>query len=89
VIKEGRVRVKGDVEELVAAHKLLIGRHGEPVMIPGIAEVVRETHSGKQTSLLVRTEGPVDDPDWTERDVTLEDLVLAYLSVPGRQEVAV
>jgi len=28
-------------------------------------------------------------PEWTVRDVTLEDLVLAYLSVPGRQEVAV
>ncbi|HZM79553.1 MAG TPA: ABC transporter ATP-binding protein [Candidatus Limnocylindrales bacterium] len=88
VLKEGNVRVKGDVEELVAAHNLLIGRAGEPVAIPGVAEVVRETHSGKQASLLVRTEGPVEHPEWTVRDVTLEDLVLAYLSVPARQEVA-
>lgn len=88
VLKEGGVRVKGDVEQLVAAHKLLIGRLSAGP--PGGVEVIRETHSGKQTSLLVRTSGgPVDHPEWTVRDVTLEDLVLAYLSVPGRQEVAV
>ena len=88
VLKEGHVRIKGDVEELVAGHKLLIGRHGGSAEIPGVAEVIRETHSGKQASLLARTTGPIDHPDWTVRDVTLEDLVLAYLSAPARQEVA-
>jgi ABC-2 type transport system ATP-binding protein len=89
VLKEGTVRVKGDVEELVATHKLLIGRAGKPASIPGVAEVIRESHSGKQASLLVRGPGPVDHPEWTVRDVSLEDLVLAYLSAPSRQEVPV
>jgi ABC-2 type transport system ATP-binding protein len=26
------------------------------------------------------TEGPIDDPSWTVREVTLEDLILAYLA---------
>jgi len=29
--------------------------------------------------MLVRTDGPVNSPVWTVGDVTLEDLVLAYL----------
>jgi ABC-2 type transport system ATP-binding protein len=30
--------------------------------------------------LLVRVDGPVDDPLWTVHDVTLEDVILAYLA---------
>ena len=33
-----------------------------------------------QTTLLVRTSGPVLDPAWTVSEVGLEDLVLAYMS---------
>jgi hypothetical protein len=32
---------------------------------------------------LVRTSEPVLDPAWTVRPVSLEDLVLAYMSQPG------
>ena len=32
-----------------------------------------------QTTLLVRTGGPVFDPAWTVSEVGLEDLVLAYM----------
>jgi ABC-2 type transport system ATP-binding protein len=33
--------------------------------------------------LLVRTEEPILDPAWTVRPVSLEDMVLAYMSQPG------
>ena len=33
-----------------------------------------------QSTLLVRTSGPVLDPAWTVSEVGLEDLVLAYMS---------
>jgi ABC-2 type transport system ATP-binding protein len=42
--------------------------------------VVRESHTDKQSTLLVRTAGPIHDPAWTVEDVSLEDLVLAYLA---------
>jgi ABC-2 type transport system ATP-binding protein len=31
----------------------------------------------------VRTDGPIHDPAWKALDVTLEDLVLAYLAEPA------
>ena len=37
----------------------------------------------KQSSLLVRTDGPVLDPAWAVKPVSLEDLVLAYMSRAG------
>jgi ABC-2 type transport system ATP-binding protein len=37
-----------------------------------------------QTTLLVRTSGPVFDPAWTVSEVGLEDLVLAYMKQAAR-----
>lgn len=40
------------------------------------------SHTDRQTTLLVRTTGPVRDPAWAVRDVGLEQLVLAYMRHP-------
>jgi ABC-2 type transport system ATP-binding protein len=45
-----------------------------------VATVVRASHTDRQSTLLVRVNGALDDPRWTVRDVTLEDLILAYLA---------
>jgi ABC-2 type transport system ATP-binding protein len=79
VLHTARVQVLGGVDELLAAHKVLIGPRRDVGAIPGVAAVVKESHAGKQTTLLVRTDGPVHDPTWTVEDASLEDLVLAYL----------
>jgi ABC-2 type transport system ATP-binding protein len=42
--------------------------------------VISASHTDVQTTLLVRTSGPVLDPAWTVSQVGLEDLVLAYMS---------
>ena len=42
--------------------------------------MVRASHTDRQSTLLVRTDGPVTDPAWTVREVSLEDVVLAYLA---------
>jgi ABC-2 type transport system ATP-binding protein len=82
VLHTARVQVLGGVDDLLATHKILVGprRESAPVSgIAGVAAVVKESHAGKQTTLLVRTDGPVPiDPVWTVEDVSLEDLVLAY-----------
>jgi ABC-2 type transport system ATP-binding protein len=80
VLRTGQVQVLGAVDALLAEHKVLIGPHRERSGAAGIATVVRESHTDKQSTLLVRTDGPVHDPAWRVHDVTLEDLVLAYLA---------
>ena len=44
--------------------------------------MIEESHSDRQTTLLVRVNGPLFDPSWEVRDATLEDIVLAYMSQP-------
>ena len=83
VLVGSRVRVTGDIDELLAAHHRLSGPRRDPVTLPAGQEVVHARHTERQTTLVVRTDGPVLDPAWTVTPLTLEDLVLAYLSPPG------
>jgi ABC-2 type transport system ATP-binding protein len=80
VLVGSRVRVAGPVEELLAAHHLLSGPRRDPGSLPGGMEVISASHTDVQSTLLVRSSDPVLDPAWTVSEVTLEDLVLAYMS---------
>ena len=44
-------------------------------------EVIRESHTERQTTLLVRANGHVYDSCWEVHEVDLEEIVLAYLGV--------
>ena len=80
VLNSSKVQLTGAVEDLVDDHRQIVGpRHaGEP--IAGVAAVIRESHTDRQSTLLVRTDGPIDNPAWTVHEVSLEDLILAYLA---------
>jgi len=80
VLMASRVRVAGPVEELLATHRLLSGPRRDPGSLPGGVQVISASHTDVQSTLLVRTSGPVLDPAWTVSEVGLEDLVLAYMS---------
>jgi ABC-2 type transport system ATP-binding protein len=83
VLTASRVRLAGETEELLATHHRLSGPRRDPRTLPAGWEVIEESHAGRQSTLLVRTCEPVLDPAWTVRPVTLEDMVLAYMSQPG------
>ena len=83
VLVASRVRVAGEVSDLLASHRRLSGPRRGPGSLPAGQDVITESHTDKQTNLLVRTDGPVLDPAWTVTPVSLEDLVLAYMSRAG------
>ena len=79
VLVDSRVRVAGEVEELLACHRLLTGPRRDPAALPEGQQVVHASHTDRQTTLLARIAGPVLDPAWTVSEVGLEDLVLGYM----------
>ncbi|GIJ44306.1 ABC transporter ATP-binding protein [Virgisporangium aliadipatigenens] len=90
LLQAGRVQVLGGVDELVAQHRLLTGPlwTRDAGSINGVAAVVRQSHTERQTTLLVRTDDSAPapgwpDPQWTVSDVSLEDIILAYLADAG------
>jgi ABC-2 type transport system ATP-binding protein len=80
VLVGSRIRVAGEVSALLASHHRLSGPRRDPGTLPAGQEVIQESHTDKQSNLLVRTDGPVLDPAWAVKPVNLEDLVLAYMS---------
>ena len=88
ILVASHVRLAGEVSDLLAAHHRLSGQRRDPRSLPANQEVIEESHTDKQSTLLVRTDEPILDPAWSVKPVTLDDLVLAYLSNPGRTERA-
>jgi ABC-2 type transport system ATP-binding protein len=80
VLVASRVRVAGEVDRLLAAHHLVTGPRRDPAALPTGWEVVTASHTDRQSTLLIRTEAPIHDPAWTVTQVTLEDMVLGYMS---------
>ena len=79
VLAASRVQIAGDVDALLASHHRLIGPRRDPALMPSGQEVIEERHTDRQSTLIVRTTGPVLDPAWMVEQLSLEDLVLAYM----------
>jgi ABC-2 type transport system ATP-binding protein len=79
VLADSRVQIAGPVDELLAAHHLLSGPRRDEDRLPTGIQVISGSHTDRQSTLLVRADGPVLDPAWTVSAVGMEDLVLAYM----------
>ena len=73
------LQLAGEVNELLASHHRLSGPRRDLRTLPSDQEIIEESHTDKQSILLVRPNGPVLDPTWTVTPVTLDDVVLAYM----------
>jgi ABC-2 type transport system ATP-binding protein len=80
ILVASRVRLAGDVDQLLATHHLLTGPRRDSEQLPTDQHLVTARHTDRQSTLLVQSEAPILDPAWTVEPVGLEDLVLAYLS---------
>jgi ABC-2 type transport system ATP-binding protein len=79
VLVASRVQLAGDIDELLATHHRLTGARRDPDSLPADQYVVAASHTDRQTTLIVRTQAPIYDPAWTVGQLSLEDLVLAYM----------
>jgi ABC-2 type transport system ATP-binding protein len=79
LLAAGRTQLCGDIGDLAGAHKVLTGPRRERLDVAGVEAVIEASHTPRQSTLLVRLSGPVLDPAWAVDEVTLEDLVLAYM----------
>ena len=83
LLSRGRVQLAGEVDGLLASHRLLTGPAAEADRYTG-PPVVHARRAAAQAHLLVRA--PADDPvppGWEAHPVGLEELALAYLREPG------
>jgi ABC-2 type transport system ATP-binding protein len=87
ILSHARALLEGPIEEIVAGHRLLTGPRTDPDAVARVHQVIRESHTERQTTLLVRANGHVYDSCWELHELDLEEIVLAYLGY-GTNHVA-
>ena len=81
ILANGRTQLVGSIDEILAEHRLLTGPRSDPAAVARVHQVIRESHTERQTTLLVRANGHVYDARWEMHEVDLEEIVLAYLGM--------
>jgi ABC-2 type transport system ATP-binding protein len=84
LLADGRMQLSGEVDELLATHRRLSGPRRDSSRLPASQKVIEESHTDRQSTLLVHSEEPIIDPAWTVQEVSLEDIVLGYMRRPTR-----
>lgn len=81
VLDAGRVRAAGEIDDLLATHHRLTGPRDGPASPPlGHHVVISADRTETPTALPVRAESARNEPGRSATPVSLEDLVLSYLS---------
>jgi len=75
-----RVQLCGEIETVLAEHRILVGPRKDTTPIARTHAIVREDTTARQTTLLVKLNGPVIDPAWAVEEANLEEIVLGYMS---------
>jgi ABC-2 type transport system ATP-binding protein len=83
ILSQARTLLAAPIDEIVASHVLLTGPRSDVAMLARHHEIVRTTHTERQTSVLVRSASRVFDAAWEIHEIDLEEIVLAYLGYGG------
>jgi ABC-2 type transport system ATP-binding protein len=88
LLAESRVQLCGDIEPLLAEHKVLVGPRKDTSALERTHTVVHAVRTARQSTMLVRLDGPVLDPAYEASDVNLEELVLGYMGASAAPALA-
>ena len=85
VLAASRVQVNGDIDELLSTHHRLVGTPRDLDNLPDTVHLIESSSTDRQTTVTVRSVDPIMDPAWSVESLTMEDLVLAYMSQAEEQ----
>lgn len=80
ILAASQVRLAGSIEHILEQHTLLIGPSESFDAIAQSHTVLQASHTGRQSTVLLRTDEAVTHPAWEQQDLSLETIVLAYLA---------
>jgi ABC-2 type transport system ATP-binding protein len=87
VIRDGRLSLAGELDQLRSEHHWVAGPADQTMRLPEGVQVLRKSRHDRHCRLLVRTTEPLLNPELTVGPVDLEEMVLAYLERPAPQPV--
>ena len=88
LVSSSQVQLCGAVDDLLAAHTMLVGPVKDTAALSQTVRVVHAVRTPRQARLLVRLDGPVIDPAYEAEDISLEELVLGYMGADAPEAYA-
>jgi ABC-2 type transport system ATP-binding protein len=88
VLSHSRTLLAASIDQVLASHRLLTGPRGGGDAVSRVHNVIRESHTERQTSLVVNANGHVYDSSWEVHELDLEEIVLAYLGYRALEAAA-
>lgn len=80
VLAAGKTQLCDDIETVLSEHKLLVGARQPAQQFDDGIKVIHETHSIKQSTLLVRlSKGTKLPAHWQVHEPNIEEIILAYM----------
>jgi ABC-2 type transport system ATP-binding protein len=80
ILAASQVKLADSIERILEQHTLLVGPSESFDVIAKSHTVIQASHTGRQSTVLVRTDETVTHPAWERQDLALETIVLAYLA---------
>jgi ABC-2 type transport system ATP-binding protein len=80
ILSTAHVQLSVSIEDAVATHQRVVGPAARLEALASVCEVITASETPRQTSAVVRSDAPVFDPAWEVHPMTLEEIVLAYLT---------
>ncbi len=83
LLAKGHIQLAGDVDTLLARHKRFTGESNELHQFDRDPAIVSRSQNDRQITLVAQTDAKISRLGWTEHEVTLEELILAYMANPS------
>ena len=79
LLAASRTQLCDDIDKVLSSHRVLVGPRTSAAEVERTLEVIKATHTSRQSRLLVRSTARVLDPSWEACEVGLEDIIVAYM----------
>ncbi len=80
VLASSMVQVASPADELINSHFRIVCSKRNKASLPEAIEVIEESHTDSQSTFIVKSLSQIWDPGLAVESMTLEDIVLAYMS---------
>jgi len=80
VLAAGKTQLCDDIDTVLDEHWLLVGPRGHTGSLNAGIHIIHETHTAKQSTLLVRIDKGTKVPtSWQKQEPNIEEIILAYM----------
>ena len=89
ILATANVQIAVGIDEALATHRRLVGPSSALPALSRLYPIIFSTETSREATAVVRTDTEIFDSEWESQSLSLEEIVLAYLSRSRSDEIGV